>query len=107
MNDAAFVETPRKLAERMIAERGKAPRAPIAFAYELVLARPPKPAEMQVVLDTLAAFETRYHGDKKSAKSFLAHGDSLRNRKLDPCELAAYTSIASLVLNLDETVTKQ
>jgi len=107
MNDVAFVEAARKLAERMMEEGGKAPRDRIEFAYELVLARPPKPAEMQVVLETLAGFETRYHGDKESAKNFLAHGDSLRNRKLDSRELAAYTSIASLILNLDETVTKQ
>jgi hypothetical protein len=107
MNDVAFVEAARKLAERMMEEGGKAPRDRIAFAYELVLARPPKPAEMHVVLDTLAEFETRYHDDKKSAKNFLDHGDSPWNRKLDSRELAAYTSVASLILNLDETVTKQ
>jgi mono/diheme cytochrome c family protein len=107
MNDVAFVEAARKLAERMMEEGGKAPRDRIGFAYELVLSRPPKPAEMQVVLDTLSGFETRYHGDKKSAKNFLDHGDSPWNRKLDSRELAAYTSIASLILNFDETVTKQ
>jgi hypothetical protein len=107
MNDVTFVEAARKLAERMMEEGGKAPRDRIAFAYELVLARPPKPAEMQVVLDTLTEFDTRFHGDKKSAKNFIDHGDSPWNRKLDSRELAAYTSIASLILNLDETVTKQ
>ena len=63
MNDVTFVEAARKLAERMMKEGGKAPRERIAFACELVLARPPKPAEMHVVLDTLAEFETRYHDD--------------------------------------------
>ena len=62
---------------------------------------------MQVVLDTLTEFEARYHADKKSARSLVAHGDSSWNRKLDSRELAAYTSIASLLLNLDEAVTKQ
>jgi len=60
-----------------------------------------------VVLDTLAEFETRYRDDKKSAKKFVDHGDSPWNRKLDSRELAAYMSVASLLLNLDETVTKQ
>ena len=107
MNDVAFVEAARKLAEHMMAEGGKDPRPRIEFAYEQVLARPPKAAEMQIVLDTLEGFEERYHKDAKSAKEFLDHGDAVRNPKLNPRELAAYTSIASLILNLDETVTKQ
>jgi len=64
-------------------------------------------ADQMKMIDTLAEFEARYHGDKKSAKNFLNHGDSPWNRKLDSRDLAAYTSIASLILNLDETVTKQ
>jgi hypothetical protein len=107
MNEVTFVEAARKLAERMMTEGGKEPAGRIRFAYDLVLARPPTPAETQVVLDTLRGFETRYHGDRKSAKEFIHHGDSLLNAKLDPRELAAYTSVASLILNLDETVTKQ
>jgi hypothetical protein len=107
MNDVTFVEAARKLAERMMIEGGKDPAARIKWAYELVLARPPKPAETHVVLQTLQNFETRYHADRKSAREFLHNGDSPLNGKLDPRELAAYTSIASLILNLDETVTKQ
>jgi hypothetical protein len=91
----------------MMEEGGKTARDRIDFAYQLVLARSPKPPELQVVLDALAEFETRYHADKKSAKNFVAHGDSPWNQKLDARELAAYTSIASLLLNLDESVTKQ
>ena len=107
MNDDTFVEAARKLAERMMTEGGTGPRERIEYAYGLVLARPPMPAEMQVVLDTLADFEARYRRDRKSAREFLAHGDSPRNTKLDSRELAAYSSVASLILNLDETVTKQ
>jgi hypothetical protein len=107
MNDDTFVEAARKLAERMMIEGGKDPRERIKFAYEMVLARLPKPAEMQIVMDTLEGFEARYHSDRGSAKGFLNHGDSARNKKLDSRELAAYTSIASLILNLDETATKQ
>jgi len=107
MNDVTFVEAARKLAERMMTEGGNQPRERIEFAYELVLARPPKPAEMQVLFDALNGFETRYQRDRKSAKEFLKHGDSPQEIKADARELAAYTSIASLMLNLDETVTRQ
>jgi hypothetical protein len=59
------------------------------------------------LLDTLAGFETRYRRDRKSAKEFVKHGDSPQDIRADTRELAAYTSIASLILNLDEAVTKQ
>ncbi len=107
MNDVTFIEAARKLAERMLAEGGKDPAERIQFAYELVLARPAKQPEVQVILDTLAGFESRYRADRNSAKEFLGYGDSPQSRKLDPRELAAYSSIASLILNLDEAVTKQ
>jgi uncharacterized protein DUF1553/uncharacterized protein DUF1549/concanavalin A-like lectin/glucanase superfamily protein/cytochrome c len=107
MNDITFVEAARKLAERMMTEGGKEPRERVEFAYKLVLARPPKPAEMQVLMETLDGFEARYHRDRKSAKEFVKHGDSPQEIKADARELAAYTSIASLILNLDEAVTKQ
>jgi hypothetical protein len=107
MNEVTFVEAARRLAERMMMEGGKQPRERVELAYELVLARPPKPAEMQVLFDTLAGFEARYRRDRKYAKAFVNHGDSPQISKLDARELAAYTSIASLILNLDEAVTKQ
>jgi hypothetical protein len=87
-------------------EGGKKREQRIDLLYRLVLARPPKPDEMQVVLDTLDGFEARYRADKKSAEKFLAQGASPR-AKMNARELAAYASIASVILNLDETVTKQ
>jgi hypothetical protein len=107
MNDVTFIEAARKLAERMMTEGGNEPRQRIQFAYELVLSRPPKLEELQIVSDTLAGFESRYRQDRNSAKEFTGYGDSPVRKKLDLRELAAYSSIASLILNLDETVTKQ
>ena len=107
MNDVTFIEAARKLAERMMTEGGNDARQRIQFAYELVLSRPPKPAELQIVTDTLAGFESRYRQDGDSAKEFVSYGDSPVRKKLNLRELAAYSSIASLILNLDETATKQ
>jgi len=107
MNEVTFVEAARNLAERMMTEGGRDAGERVQFAYELVLGRPAKPAEMQVVLDTLKEFETRYRGDRKASRELVDHGDSPKAKKLDSRELAAYSSIASLILNLDETVTKQ
>ena len=107
MNDVTFIEAARKLAERMMTEGGNDVGQRIQFAYELVLSRPPKPEELQIITDTLSGFETRYREDRDSAKEFVSYGDSPVRKKLDLRELAAYSSVASLILNLDETVTKQ
>ncbi len=110
MNDVAFVEASRKLAERLMQEGGAEPGERIDYLYRLVLARPAEPAERQIVLETLRRFESRYSADRDSAKTFLSQGDSpvaKRVAKMDARELAAYTAVASLILNLDETITRE
>jgi hypothetical protein len=59
------------------------------------------------MLETLERFERRYRADSKGAEEFLANGDSPRDKSLDTAELAAYTTVASVILNLDETITKE
>ncbi|MDQ2899654.1 MAG: DUF1553 domain-containing protein [Acidobacteriota bacterium] len=105
MNDETFLETSRKLAERMI-DSGGAPERRIDYGYRLVLARPAKPNEEAVMLDALTRFERRYRADPKSAGEFVSYGASPRVSTIDASTLAAYSAVASLILNLDETVTK-
>lgn len=107
MNDDAFLEASRKLAERMISEGGKTPDSRIQYAYRLVLTRDPKLKEKAVLLKTLDDFETRYRKDPKSASDYLSYGDSPRMKEIAPADLAAYATVASVILNLDEAVTKQ
>jgi hypothetical protein len=107
MNDVAYVERARKLAERMILEGGSTPEARIAFGWRLLLARPPKNRESAVLLSALGKFTQRYRNDSPAAVALLNEGDSPWNRSLDPAQLAAYSGVASLMLNLDETVTKE
>jgi hypothetical protein len=106
MNDVAFVEASRKLAERLLQEGGAGPGDRIDYLYRLVLGRPVAPAEKQIVLETLRRFESRYGSDRNAAQTFLNQGDSPVG-KLDARELAAYTAVASLILNLDETITRE
>lgn len=107
MNDESFLEASRKFGERLMKEGGTSPEQRIDYAYRLMLARAPKPSEKQVMLQALDTFDARYRKDPKSATDFLAYGPSPRDPKLNPADLAAYTAVASLLLNLDETVTKQ
>jgi hypothetical protein len=101
MNDVTFLEASRKLAERMMKQGG------VDYAWQLALDRPIRPAEKQVLQTALARFERRYRDDPKAAEEYLASGESARDKTLDTADLAAYTAVASLILNLDEVITNQ
>ncbi len=107
MNDVAYLEASRKLAERMMVEGGVSPEARIDYGFRLLLARSPKPSEQQILLKTLKEFAAKYEGDPKGAEQFLKYGDSPQRPGLDPGQLAAYTTIGSLLLNMDATITKE
>jgi hypothetical protein len=107
MNDIAYVEAARKLAERMIMEGGGGAEMRARRGYELVLGRPPKAKERDALLRALARFETYYRTNQKDAELFVAHGTSRRAGKIKAAELAAWSGIASLILNTDEAITKE
>jgi hypothetical protein len=107
MNDVAYVEASRLLGERMMREGGSTPESRISYAFRLVITRLPKPSESQVLLDTFHRFERQYRSDSKAALEFLNEGQYPRDQQLDASELASYASLASLILNLDEAITKQ
>ena len=72
-----------------------------------MLARDAKPDEMAVLLSTLSRFEARFTQDPHAARSVLAAGESKIDARFYPAQLAAYATLANLILNLDEAVTKQ
>ena len=107
MNDVTFLEASRKLAERLVREGGSTPAERIDFAYRLVLARSAKPAEKRILAGVLEDYEKKYRAAPDAAVELLSYGDSTRNRHIQPGELAAYTAAASVILNLDATITKE
>jgi hypothetical protein len=107
MNDVAFLEASRKLAERIMVEGGTSKQQRAAYGYRLLLARAPNPAQLAVLLKMLDNLESTYRRDPAAAAQFLKQGDSPIRPNFDVSELAAYTGLASLLLNLDETITKQ
>jgi hypothetical protein len=105
MNDPTYVEASRKLAERVIREaRGTEDR--ITLAFRLATARKPRGEEYAVLRRVFETQLAAYQKDGNRALKLLAIGESSRDEKLDPAELAAWTMVASAILNLDETVTR-
>ena len=107
MNDTIYVEAARKFAERILREGGASPRERIAWGFRQVLARTPSTRELEILTNSYQDFLQRYQADRGGALEFTSVGDSLSLASLDRRELAAYSALASLLLNLDETVTKQ
>ncbi len=106
MNDPTYVEASRKLAERMLTEVGPTPSDRIAWGFRLVTSRHPADAELVPLLALLNEQSTRFAANTEAAQKLLSVGESSSDASLSTHELAAYTVIASVLMNRDETVTK-
>lgn len=106
MNDIQHVEAARAMAQRMIREGGNTTAERVGFAYRTILSRTPNERELQVIEKQLAAHAERYGADTEAAKKLITVGESKPDESLNPSELAAYTMVANMILNLDETVTR-
>ena len=107
MNDPGFVEAARKFAERLMLEGGATAEQRIDYAYRLTLLRRPRPAEQRVLLGYYQQQLAVYQKDNAAALKLLSVGEAKRNETLPVPELAAWASVANLVLNLDEVITKE
>jgi len=107
LNDVTYVEAARGFAERIMREFGATPERRLTAAFQLATARRPRPEELAILLAGFQDQLTRFRRDPHGAKALVNAGESTRDPGLDPCELAAYTAMAQLILNLDETITKE
>lgn len=107
MNDVQFVETARKLAERMLHEGGSQPADRLEWGFRLVTGRNPTTAEMGILRSILEQQITRYTANPAAAEELLKVGAAPRDASLPAVELAAYAMMANLLFNLDEAVTKE
>jgi hypothetical protein len=107
MNDPTYVEAARALATRTLREGGKDVNSRLAYAFRWATARPPSGVETKVLRQLLTQQMAHYRKDKKAASEFLRVGETSVDEKLEPAELAAWTMVASALLNLDETITKE
>ena len=106
LNDPTYVEASRKLAERMIDRRRKRPRGPHPVRLPTGHRSAPGGDEVRVLREIFDGEQATYRKDPAAALKLLTVGESPRNEALDPSELAAWSTVAGVILNLDETVTK-
>ena len=107
MNDVTYLETARKMAERMMREGGGTPASRVAYGFELATARLPREPESRILTASLGFYRREFQDDPAAAARYLSQGAAPRDENLDARELAAYAAVASLILNLDATVTKE
>jgi hypothetical protein len=108
MNEVTFVEAARVLAQRInMREGGTTPRERITLAFRLATARPPKAAELSALVDAFQRSLQEFQNDRPAALRLVSTGEFPRDDSLDVSELAAYTTVTGLILNLDETITKE
>ncbi len=106
LNDIAYVEAARALAQRALTTC-ESTQARIDFAFRLVTSRHPSAVESKILRGRLDALQRQYTTNREAAIELLSVGESKRDEQLDPIEHAAYAGLCTLILNLDEAISKE
>ena len=105
LNDPTFVEAARKLAERsLLAADDDDTR--LDYSFRIVLCRFPDEAERETLKSILAEARKEFEAAPESAEALLSTGSSPRNAELKPTQLAAWATAMSVLLNLDEAISR-
>ena len=104
LNEPLFVESAQAFARRVLKEGGPDDRERLNYAFRLATARTPAPAEVDVLLELMAKEEKRIADGWVSAQEVAGKAAT---GEVAPTRVAAWTVVARVVLNLDETITKE
>lgn len=105
MNDPTYVEAARKLAER-IQPAGSTAEERLVAAYRIVLARRPNHSESAVMLNLYHAAQRRFQNAPDAALRLISIGQSPADDRYEATDLAAWTTVCTTLLNLDEAISK-
>jgi hypothetical protein len=106
LNDPSFIEAARALAARVLADAPADDKGRIHWVWREVLGRDAEPAEANVLARLLKKHRAQYATDLKAAKALVSVGISPQPKDADAAELAAWTSVCRVLLNLNETITR-
>ena len=105
LNDPTYVEAARIFAERVLLKTGS-DEEHFQSAFEIALCRLPQSNEIVILKSVLRKARQRFSNDPAAAEKLLTIGHSPHTDRIGPGELAAWTIVTSLILNLDETISK-
>ncbi len=104
MNDPVFVEAARAFAQRILKDGGADDASRLRYAWRTALTRPPTEQESSILAATLEKQLATYAADKSAAAALVKVGDLPKPAELDDSQLAAWTAVANVLLNLNETL---
>jgi hypothetical protein len=107
LNEKTYLEAARNFAERVLKEGGETNRSRYEFAFEIALTRSPSPRETEILDAVLHRALSEYDQNREAAAKMVSIGESPRDETLDVATHAAWTAVANVLLNLDETLTKE
>lgn len=105
MNDVTYTEAARALAQRVM-QRGDSVDENLRHMYRLATARQPNPNVLSVLSGAYSGHLENFEADRAAALQLVSEGESQRDETLDITELASYQMVASLIMNLDGTITR-
>jgi hypothetical protein len=106
LNDPTFVEAATALAVRLVRDVPESPEAKVQQAFRWTLGRAPREMESQMLVELLEAHQQQFSEDKRAAEELLGTGQFPVPAEMDRAALAAWTSVARVILNLHESVTR-
>jgi hypothetical protein len=106
LNDPTYVEAARVFALRIISEGGADSKQRLNWAFETALSRQAIKQELDVLLDVYMKHLAMFQADADSAKSLVAVGNATNQTQVNVAEHAAWTSIARIIFNLHESITR-
>ncbi len=107
LNEKAFVEAARNFGQRILIEGGDSIESQVEFAFRSVTGRYPSERERAVLCGAYREYKDEFNGKLDEADRFIRIGESKLQEGLDPMQLAAATTFANVLLNLDEVITKE
>jgi hypothetical protein len=106
LNEPQLVEAARGVAERTLREAGPSQKDRLTHLFRLVTARCPDARELAELEAALEDATAHYKTRPEAARQLIAIGETKPDARFNPGELAAWTMIGNIVLNLDEVITK-
>ena len=107
LNDPVYVEAAQALARRVIKEGGETNAVKAAYAFRLVLTRPPTETEVKRLVDLFDKVREKYQKDVPGATAMATKPLGALPMGINTVDAAAWTVVGNVLLNLDETLAKR